>query len=733
MKRNVYTNRFYKFLIYCVVIVLINIAAVTLFFRLDLTSSKVYSLSEASRKVVATLSEPLTIKVFFNSNLPAPYNNIERYLHDLLEEYAIAGNRYFNYQFYTVSGEENEESAQNQELARNYGVRPVQIQAIEQDEVKFQNAYMGAVLIHGDIIESIPTITSTEGLEYQITSAIQKMNNKISALLRLKEKISVKLFLSSSLKVVGPYMNITGLARLPEQVEDIVNKLNGKTYGKLSFAYFDPSANHVDGEAAKRFNVIQLNWKEFRDRRGQVISADTGYAGIVVEHGDRFENIKLIEVFRLPLFGTQYQLADLNDLEKAIDETVENVIDINEEIGYLADHGTMSLGPAFSMPGQPRAASLASFNKLLSAHYSVKQVNLKDSTIPDGLSFMIIAGAKENFSEYELYQIDQFLMRGNNLALFMDSFNEVSPQGQQAMMNQFQRPYYMPINTGLEKLLNHYGLNLRQSIVLDENSYKQRMPRSSGGGQRIMYFAPIIKNELINKNADYLKNIKGLVMIKSSPVGVDEQKVKDHGLNAMKLFSSSERSWEMSERIDLNPMTIRPPADKSEFKSMALAYTIEGSFPSYFADKPIPEKAGEDNGQGAEGDDEKDRESREAGVDMSEIKSESVTVRQGKRARIFLIGTSEILKDNVIDAEGNTPNAQFVMNIIDYMNNREDIAVMRSKTQKFNPLQDISPAEKTTIKTANIAGLPILVIVAGSIVWFRRSARKRMIQKIFSR
>jgi len=45
-----------------------------LFARYDLTRSKIYSLSDVSRKVVSTLSEPLTINVFFSRNLPAPYN-----------------------------------------------------------------------------------------------------------------------------------------------------------------------------------------------------------------------------------------------------------------------------------------------------------------------------------------------------------------------------------------------------------------------------------------------------------------------------------------------------------------------------------------------------------------------------------------------------------------------------------------------------------------------------------
>jgi len=731
MDKKASVNKYSRFLIYLIVIVLLNIAGVTLFFRADLTSNKVYSLSDASKTVVKTLSEPLTIKVFFSSNLPAPYNNLERYLHDLLEEYSVAGKKYFNYQFHKVSGEESDQSRRNKNLAQSYGVNPVQIQNIEQDEVKFQQAYMGIVLIHGDIIEALPSITSTEGLEYQITSAIQKMNNKISALLRLQDKIKVKLFLSSSLSIVGPYMNISGLSELPARVQEIVNTLNEKNYGKLEFSHLDPSINPGNANEAEQYNIVRLNWEQFQDRRGKTIPADKGYAGIIVEHGDEAEKIKLIDVVRLPIFGTQYHLTELDKLENAIDETIENVININEEIGYLADHGTLAFGQASpQMMALQQEESLSSLNSLLSGQYSVKQVNLKEEGILDSLSFLIIAGAKENFSDYELYQIDQFLMRGNKLAIFMDSYNQVTPQGQQAMMQQMRQPVFIPLNTGLEKLLAHYGITIQKSIVLDKTSFKQRVPRAFGGGERQIYFAPIIKNEMINKETEYLSNIKGLVMLQTSPLQIDEQKIKDNGLVATRLFSSSEKSWEMSERINLNPMFISPPADEGEFKSIPLAYTIEGPFPSYFADRPIPEKESETKDEAAT--DEVKTETESKGVDMSAIAAEGSTIKKGKPSRIFVIGTSEILKDNVMDKEGVSPNSQFIMNVVDYLNDREDIAVMRSKTQRFNPLRDIEPGARAAIKTANIAGLPVLVIIAGLIVWYRRASRKRYIQKIFS-
>ena len=84
------SGKYVKFCIYLVAVVLVNLAGITLFQRFDLTANGAYSLSEASRQSVATLSEPLTINVFFTKNLPAPYNNIERYLRDLLEEFGSA-------------------------------------------------------------------------------------------------------------------------------------------------------------------------------------------------------------------------------------------------------------------------------------------------------------------------------------------------------------------------------------------------------------------------------------------------------------------------------------------------------------------------------------------------------------------------------------------------------------------------------------------------------------------
>ena len=304
-----------KFIIYMIAIVLINVAGITLFFRMDLTDNRIYSISKASQRVVSTLSEPLTIKVFFSKDLPAPHNNTERYLHDLLEEYSIHGNRYFNYRFYDVSLDEgalDSNPDENQQIATNYGIYPVQIQNIEKDEVKFQKAYMGLVIIHGDMIEKIPTITSTDGLEYKLTTSIQKLNNKISALLNLKETIKIKLFLSSSLETIAPFVQLENLSSIPDELEQLVEKLNAKTFGRLSFEFHDPSKDMDLESEVEKYNILNLNWPAIPEKK---IEPGSGSVGLVMEYQDKATTIPIVNVMRVPLFGTQYSMADMNEME----------------------------------------------------------------------------------------------------------------------------------------------------------------------------------------------------------------------------------------------------------------------------------------------------------------------------------------------------------------------------------------------------------------------------------
>ncbi|MFC2169730.1 Gldg family protein [Acidobacteriota bacterium] len=730
-------TKYYKFGLYLVIVILINLVGLSLFFRVDFTANRLYSLSKASKRAVSTLREPLTINVFFSKNLPAPYNNIEKYLHDLLEEYALHANNYLSYRFFDVSAKEgdiSEKAEENRKKAQDYGIYPVNVQTIEQDEAKVQRAFMGMVFIHGDIIEKIPAISSTEGLEYDITNTIIKMNNKISALLNLTEKIKIKLIQSSSLLQIAEEINLAGLEGLKGSVEDVVRILNSKVYDQLEFVYVDPTLENVEAEVLNKYQRFGLQWPQLQKENGDIVPAGEGIIALGIEYQGRSRERQLLNKnLSLTSMGLQEQfgLEEMEPIQAFIEENVDNLININDEIGYLSTHGTLSLSPAlppqFQMM-QQQPDSLTNFNSLLSSNYSVQQIDLKEDNIPESIDTLIIAGAKESFSDWELFQIDQFLMKGKSLALFVDAFNEIQQQNQPQQMYGMSQPLYFPIDSGLEKLLNNYGLSVKKSYLLDESCF---VNRDRNLEEIPIYFAPIIKDENINHKFAFMENIKQLITIKISPLEIDEEKLKGNNLETERLFSSSKDSWEMTGQINLNPLMIRPPMREEDKKARPLACITEGEFQSYFAGKPVPAKPEKEDE--TESTDEEEVEKEKPEIQESKIKEQEGILVKGKPGKVFLIGSSEILKDNVLDDQGKSPNAVFLLNTIDYLNNNEDIAVMRSKNQRFNPLKDSKPGTRTFIKVLNIAGLPLMLIMVGISVWVHRKTRRRVIQTMFSK
>jgi hypothetical protein len=226
-----------------------------------------------------------------------------------------------------------------------------------------------------------------------------------------------------------------------------------------------------------------------------------------------------------------------------------------------------------------------------------------------------------------------------------------------------------------------------------------------------------------------MRNIKGLVAVKVSPVEAVPETARHPSVRAHLLFSSSERSWEIKDRITLDPMFLRPPADKEALHSRPLAYLLEGEFPSFFAGKPLPvreleQEAGEKPAAPAAG--------SSTALDLSRVEHRGQFIAKGQPGKLFVLASADMLKNIVIDETGRGANTVFVLNTIDALNGREDVAILRAKEQTFNPLADTTPGERTFIKFFNIAGLPLLVALFGVGVWVRRSARKRKIQALFA-
>ncbi|WP_321992552.1 Gldg family protein [Marispirochaeta aestuarii] len=655
-------------LLLLVVIVLVNLVCLDWFFRIDLTEGNTYSLSSVSRETIATLREPLTVSVFFSRDLPAPYNTVARYVRDLLAEYDSLGNPNFRYQLVDM------ESDEGRETADSYGIRSVQVQEVRSDEFQSRNAFMGIAVSYADEVAQLQEITGTEGLEYRITTTISRLVGTVEAAAALDDKVETVLYYSPAL---ASY-RIAGFDELEDLVTEAVQAVNAEKNGIL-----DLRVETVDQDAAvaslgEQYGFQRISYPD-QDNPGRNRQATVG---MVLRLGDRFETLPLD--LSQQLFGG-YALAGLSNIQERIEGALEGLLSNNPAVGYLTGHGEKALDDS------QRGAGI--FRNLSSDLYEFREINLKQDEIPAGINTLIINGPKSPIPEKELYALDQFLMRGGSLMVLADPYEIVQTQN--------APPSYLPISHGLTKMLSRYGVELEQNILLDKNAYTVRQQF----GEMPLYYVPLLEKKSLDQEHPITKNLGQVAFFAASSLNGAENPPAEVDLRV--LARSSDEAWTMEDPIDLNPMGMSPPAD-SELQSYPLMILAEGYFPSYFKG-PLETEV------------------------LDEGISGSRHIERGiRRGKLLVAGSSELTGAQLVDPQGTSPNAILIQNMLDYMNGNEELPLTRSKGLNLMPLGDTSPRYRSFVKGFAMVGMPLLVIVAGLLVWRLREARRRNIRRTFT-
>ena len=151
------------------ILVLVNFISVRLFGRLDLTKAGVHTLSDASRNLVGSLDDRVTVKAYFTEDLPAPYNSYRRSVLDILNEYKAYSKGNLTFEFINPKGEKGEQNAREQ------GIAPAQVNVFKEDKLEVARAYFGLVFLYEDRKEVLAAVQNLSSLEYDISSALKKL------------------------------------------------------------------------------------------------------------------------------------------------------------------------------------------------------------------------------------------------------------------------------------------------------------------------------------------------------------------------------------------------------------------------------------------------------------------------------------------------------------------------------------------------------------------------------
>ena len=166
-KRKVFSQLF----IIIAILLVINLISDQLFFRLDFTADKQYTLSDATKDILRELEDVINITAYYSEDLPPQLIKSRKDFVDLLVEYENRSDGSIVYEFINPN-----KSEQTEMEAQQAGISPIMVNVRERDQVKQMRAYMGAILQKGEQREVIPVIQPGTGMEYSLTTAIKKLS-----------------------------------------------------------------------------------------------------------------------------------------------------------------------------------------------------------------------------------------------------------------------------------------------------------------------------------------------------------------------------------------------------------------------------------------------------------------------------------------------------------------------------------------------------------------------------
>jgi len=166
-RRNVIT----QLLVFLAIILVANLISEQVFFRLDFTSDKQYTLSKATKDILSELNDVITITAYYSEDLPAQLIKSRKDFVDLMIEYENRSNGNIVYEFINPNKSEEDEMK-----AQQAGISPIMVNIRERDQVKQMRAYMGLIMQMGEKQEVVPVIQPGSGMEYSLTTAIKKLS-----------------------------------------------------------------------------------------------------------------------------------------------------------------------------------------------------------------------------------------------------------------------------------------------------------------------------------------------------------------------------------------------------------------------------------------------------------------------------------------------------------------------------------------------------------------------------
>ena len=521
---------------------------------------------------------------------------------------------------------------------------------------------------------------------------LSKSTKKI--LTQLDDNVEVKIFLKGDFP--------SGFKKLANNTDEILQEFKAVAGKNLKYIFVSPDeemegTNVKWGDTLSAMGLYPINLKS-QLKAGE--QQQLVYPFALLRYKEKVVPIKLYN--GIPNISRQ----EINSAEAMMEYQFAN------GIYKLSEHQKPMLAYSFGNDEPRDARTYDLIENVLRNDYDLKLVNLNSlPVIEDTFRVLMIVKPARPFTEIEKLRIDQYVMRGGKILLFIDKLNaEMDSMRIKNEVIAYDR------NLELTDLLYKYGIRINNDLVMDLQC--DRLPFDVNGNGQFEFlkwnYFPVFTSKsdhAINRNLGFISG-KFVNSIDT---------VEAEGIRKTVLLSSSSNARKISTPALISGKeTAQAPEDeKFKISNIPIAVLLEGKFSSLF----------------------KNRLSQ-ALTDSLENYQQVFLSQNSIDNKMIIVADGDMVLNDVIKTEpipmgmnqftygtGNQyeyrfANKDFLQNCLDYLVNQSGLSEAKAKDYTLRLLDKKKvDDQRTTWQLINIA-VPILLLVLFALIYQWQRKRK---------
>ena len=472
---------------------------------------------------------------------------------------------------------------------------------------------------------------------------------------RIKEPIEIHFYFSRSNPQVP-----ASIKNFAKRVEDLLAEYRRASNGKIIIKKFDPRPD-TDAEDAAKLDGIE---GRVLSTPGVINLTERIYLGLAVVYLDQKATIPFLDPSRENL------------LEYDITRAIARVIHPEKPV-----LGIISGLPIFGQYNPVGGGNQQPWFLIqeLEMDYKVRRINTPVEEIDKDINLLLVIHPT-NLNDETLFALDQFVLRGGKLIVFMDPLSLVQARSAPNFTSSLQQQ----TSSTLGKLLDAWGLKFDTTKVVADPTYRTRINR---GGQIVDEPTWLsLVGDAINKDDVATADLDELLLV--APGAITGTPVE--GIHKTVLLQTSDTAGYVDKIIaQLGGDTTQNL--QAEGRPLPLAIRLSGHFKTAFPNGK-PATSSKNNSK------EKDQKSQKSSY-LKESTKESVVVLVGDTDMLFdafALRIQRFLGQRLIAPLNG--NLAFCQNLVEQLLGDTELIHIRTKAIKRRPFTVIQQMQQKAIQ-----------------------------------